>query len=133
MVRVFGSGKQKRTATNKSDTMPAQQSELVVELLKEQLKQSAEREQFYKAEIANIRKDFEDYKLLIGMKNTPENTSPADVSQEQSEQRPLQENDTIQTGQGEQRNDNVTRTENNAPKTKRGLFGRVFSAVFEGE
>lgn len=129
LVRVFGGGKQKRTVPNKSDTMPAQQSELVVELLKEQLKQAAEREQFYKAEIANIRRDFDDYKLLIGMKQNPEIHSPAAVQEEQPEQRSVQENDTSQTEQVIQRNDNVIEQK----KPKRGLFGRVFSAVFEGE
>lgn len=129
LVRVFGGGKQKRTVPNKSDTMPAQQSELVVELLKEQLKQAAEREQFYKAEIANIRRDFDDYKLLIGMKQNPEIHSPAVVPEEQTEQRSVQENDTSKTGQAIQRNDNVFEQ----GKPKRGLLGRLFNAALNND
>ena len=65
MVRVFGNAKHKKPVANKSDTIRMEQSETVVEILREQLKQAQEREQFYKAEIANIRKDFDDYKLLL--------------------------------------------------------------------
>lgn len=124
MIRVFGNTKQKRTVPNKSDTLSLQQSEPIVEILKEQLKQATEREQFYKAEIANIRKDFDDYKLAIGMKTH----SPSDVPKEQEEHVPIQENDTIQTGQVEQRNDTVTQDKTTK---RRGLFGRVFNAVFD--
>jgi len=107
MVRVFGGNKQKKTVPNKSEAPIAQQSEQVVEILKEQLKQAQEREQFYKAEIANIRKDFDDYKLLITMKNP----SPAETVKEQSEQSSIQKIDTVQTGQEIQRNDSATQEE----------------------
>lgn len=120
MVRVFGGNKQKKTVPNKSETPIAQQSEQVVEILKEQLKQAQEREQFYKAEIANIRKDFDDYKLLIGMKNP----SPADVPKEQPEQRSVQQNDTIQTGQAIQRNDSVIQEEKTT--LGRAIFKKFF-------
>ena len=128
MVRVFGNAKHKKTVPNKSDTLSLQQSEPIVEILKEQLKQAAEREQFYKAEIANIRKDFDDYKLLIGMKQNPEIHSPSDVPKEQEEHVPIQENNTIQTGQVEQRYDTVTQDKTTK---RRGLFGRVLNAVFD--
>ena len=128
LVRVFGSAKQKKHAPNKSDTIRMEQTETVVEILREQLKQAQEREQFYKAEIANIRKDFDDYKLLIGMKQNPEIHSPSDVPKEQEEHVPIQENNTIQTGQVEQRNDTVTQDKTTK---RRGLFGRVLNAVFD--
>lgn len=107
LVRVFGNAKQKKHAPNKSDTIKMEQSETVVEILKEQLKQAQEREQFYKAEIANIRKDFDDYKLLIGM----EKPSPTDSTVEQPEQSSIQKNDTVQTGQAIECNDRGINTE----------------------
>ena len=68
MVRVFGTkASTRKAAPNKSNAMPAQ----LVEILQEQLKQAQEREQFYKAEIANIRKDFDDFKLMITHTPTP--------------------------------------------------------------
>lgn len=134
MVRVFG-GKHKKIVPSKSEQPVTQQSEQLVEMLKEQLKQAQEREAFYKSEIANIRKDFDDFKLLIGMKNQPDNTpqnlSPTDTKTELSEPVPNIQNNTSQTGQGEQCNDVVIQSE--IRTKKRGLFGRVFNAVFEGE
>ncbi|WP_180062741.1 plasmid replication DNA-binding protein [Acinetobacter sp. YH12114] len=102
MVRVFGTkASTRKTAPNKSDASPSRQSEQVIEILQEQLKQAQEREQFYKAEIANIRKDFDDYKLLIGMKKP----SPTDSPVEQTEQSPIQKNDAVQTVQESECND----------------------------
>ena len=107
MVRVFGGNKQKKTVPNKSEAPIAQQSEQVVELLKEQLKQAQEREQFYKAEIANIRKDFDDYKLLITIKNP----SPAETTTEQPEHTKQGRTDEMQEQQGTGRNDSATQEE----------------------
>lgn len=133
MVRVFGNAKYKKPVANKSDTIRMEQSETVVEILREQLKQAQEREQFYKAEIANIRKDFDDYKLLIGMKNP----SPAETVKEQPEQSSIQKNDTVQTGQAIECNDRgqpeekVLITERKSPGRKQGLFGRVLRTLIE--
>ena len=131
LVRVFGNAKQKKHAPNKSDTIKMEQSETVVEILKEQLKQAQEREQFYKAEIANIRKDFDDYKLLIGMKKP----SPTDSPVEQTEQSSIQKNDAVQTVQESECND-IGRTDQNAQKSderaapkKHGLFGRMIRTL----
>mgnify|MGYP000906030413 CR=1 FL=1 len=107
MVRVFGGNKQKKTVPNKSEAPIAQQSEQVVELLKEQLKQAQEREQFYKAEIANIRKDFDDYKLLITIKNP----TPAETTTEQPEHTKQGRTDEMQEQQGTGRNDSATQEE----------------------
>lgn len=133
LVRVFGNAKQKKHAPNKSDTIKMEQSETVVEILKEQLKQAQEREQFYKAEIANIRKDFDDYKLLIGMKKP----SPTDSPVEQPEQSSTQKNDTVQTGQESECND-IGRTDQNAQKSdqiptpkKHGLLGRMIRTLID--
>lgn len=133
LVRVFGNAKQKKHAPNKSDTIKMEQSETVVEILKEQLKQAQEREQFYKAEIANIRKDFDDYKLLIGMKKP----SPTDSPVEQPEQSSIQKNDAVQTVQESECNDRgqpeekVLITERKSPGRKQGLFGRVLRTLIE--
>ena len=133
MVRVFGNAKHKKPVANKSDTIRMEQSETVVEILREQLKQAQEREQFYKDEIANIRKDFDDYKLLITMKNP----SPASAFTEQPEQSSIQKNDTVQTGQAIECNDRgqpeekVLITERKSPGRKQGLFGRVLRTLIE--
>lgn len=133
LVRVFGNAKQKKHATNKSDTIKMEQSETVVEILREQLKQAQEREQFYKQEIANIRKDFDDYKLLIGMKKP----SPTESQVQQPEQSSIQKNDAVQTVQAVQRND-IGRTDQNAQKSaetiapkKHGLFGRMIRTLID--
>src|SRR5690606_14297873 len=133
MVRVFGNAKHKKPVANKSDTIKMEQSETVVEILKEQLKQAQEREQFYKAEIANIRKDFDDYKLLIGMKKH----SPTDSPVEQPEQSSIQKNDAVQTVQESECND-IGRTDQNAQKSderaapkKHGVFGRMIRTLID--
>ena len=133
MVRVFGNAKQKKTVPNKSETAITEQSETIVELLKEQLRKAEEREKYLQGEIANIRKDFEDYKLLITMKNP----SPAETIKEQPEQSPNTQNDTVQTEQAIQCNDSgrteekVLITERKSPRRKSGLFGRVLRTLIE--
>lgn len=133
MVRVFGNAKQKKTVPNKSETAITEQSETIVELLKEQLRKAEEREKYLQGEIANIRKDFEDYKLLITMKNP----SPAETIKEQPEQIPNTQNDTVQTGQEIQCNDRgqpeekVLITERKSPGRKSGLLGRVLRTLIE--
>ncbi|MDM1337165.1 hypothetical protein HXZ93_14330 [Acinetobacter pseudolwoffii] len=121
MVRVFGNAKHKKPAPNKSDTLKMEQSETVVEILKEQLKQAQEREQFYKAEIANIRKDFDDYKLLIGMKKP----SPTDSPVEQTEQSSIQKNDAVQTVQESECND-IGETGQNPQKFIKKYLSNLF-------
>lgn len=133
MVRVFGNAKHKKPVANKSEPIVSVQSETIVEILKEQLKKAEEREKYLQGEIANIRKDFDDYKLLIGMKNP----SPAETVKEQSEQSSIQKIDTVQTGQEIQCNDRgqpeekVLITERKSPGRKPGLFGRVLRTLIE--
>ena len=133
MVRVFGNAKHKKTVANKSEPIVSVQSEMIVEMLKEQLKKAEEREKYLQGEIANIRKDFEDYKLLITMKNP----SPAETTTEQPEQSSIQKIDTVQTGQEIQRNDSAAQeekvliTETKSPGRKHGLFGRLLRSLTE--
>jgi hypothetical protein len=120
MVRVFGTkASTRKTAPNKSDTMPAKQSEQIVEILREQLKQAQEREQFYKAEIANIRKDFDDFKLMIT--HTPNPTQQ--TVQEQSEHTKQVRTDGTQEQQGTGRNDRRVTEEKEQPK--KGFWRRL--------
>lgn len=133
MVQVFGNTKHKKPVANKSEPIVSVQSEMIVEMLKEQLKKAEEREKYLQGEIANIRKDFEDYKLLIAMKNP----SPAETVKEQSEQSSIQKIDTVQTGQEIQCNDRgqpeekVLITERKSPGRKPSLFGRVLRTLIE--
>ncbi|WP_168391349.1 plasmid replication DNA-binding protein [Acinetobacter indicus] len=121
MVRVFGTkASTRKTAPNKSDAMPAQQSEQLIEILREQLKQAQEREQFYKQEISNIRKDFDDFKLMITHAPTP---TPR-TDDEQSEHVKQGRTDETPEQQGTERNDSGV-TENKE-KPKRGFWGRLF-------
>lgn len=133
LVRVFGNAKQKKHAPNKSDTIKMEQSETVVEILREQLKQAQEREQFYKQEIANIRKDFDDYKLLIGMKKP----YPTESQVQQPEQSSIQKNDAVQTVQESECNDrgetgqNAKKSDQSAAPKKHGLFGRMIRTLID--
>ena len=136
LVRVFGNAKQKKHAPNKSDTIKMEQSETVVEILKEQLKQAQEREQFYKAEIANIRKDFDDYKALITYQMPV--SPPTPPEQPEAKRTSLDnESDASDTAQAIQRND-IGRTDQNAQKSdqiptpkKHGLFGRMIRTLID--
>lgn len=69
MVRVFGNPKKK---LKQQPTVDRQEnisnSDTVIELLKQQIEMLKKNEEFYKEEIANIRKDFNDYKALIEYK-----------------------------------------------------------------
>ena len=133
MIRVFSGRKKTRTTTEAKKTGVSEQNEIIVEMLKEQLKQAQDREQKLFNEIASIRKDFDDYKLLIGMKKP----SPTDSPVEQPEQSPIQKNDSVQTVQAVQRND-IGRTDQNAKKSderaapkKHGLFGRMIRTLID--
>ena len=136
LVRVFGNTKQKKHAPNKSDTIKMEQSETVVEILKEQLKQAQEREQFYKAEIANIRKDFDDYKALITYQMPV--SPPTPPEQPEAKRTSLDnESDASDTAQAIQRND-IGRTDQNAQKSdervapkKHGLFSRMIRTLID--
>ncbi|WP_257220052.1 helix-turn-helix domain-containing protein [Acinetobacter sp. YH12211] len=121
MVRVFGTkASTRKTAPNKSDAMPARQSEQIVEILQEQLKQAQEREQFYKAEIANIRKDFDDFKLMITHNPTPAPRTEG----EQPEHLKQGRTDEPHEQQGIERNDRGVTEKKEQPK--RGFWGRFF-------
>lgn len=120
MVRVF-SGKNKAPnkpiKTNNVQTAETAQNEHYTKLLEEQLREAKEREQFLKQQIADIRKDYDDFKALaIGMKSP----TPAE-QKEQSDTEQNTENATMQTGQGGQRNDTEI------TQQKRGLLSRLFN------
>lgn len=120
MVRVFGTkASTRKTAPNKSDASPMRQSEQLVEILQEQLKQAQEREQFYKAEIANIRKDFDDFKLMITHNPTPAPRTEG----EQPEHTKQDRTDETQEQQGAGRNDKRVTEEKEQPK--RGFWRRL--------
>lgn len=128
MVRVFGN--KRKSNDIKKEHVP-EQNEQLVEMLKEQLRQSQEREQFYKQEITNIRKDFDDFKLLITHKptDTPiQSTEQAEQNKTSSEH----VSDAERTGQAEmvETSKMIIQDQQSEPK-RRGLLGRVFNAIWE--
>lgn len=73
MLRVFGNPKKKLKQQPTADRQEnISNHDTVIELLKQQIEMLKKNEQFYKEEITNIRKDFNDYKALIEYREKPD-------------------------------------------------------------
>ncbi|ENU21296.1 hypothetical protein F994_00170 [Acinetobacter bohemicus ANC 3994] len=71
MVRLFGSSRKANVSivvSGNSMLEKQQDSEQVIQELREQLKELKQDKEFLKQEISSIRKDFDDYKLMITYK-----------------------------------------------------------------
>lgn len=136
MVRVFGNRKKSKTTTEAKKTGVSEQNEIIVEMLKEQLKQAQDREQKLFNEIASIRKDFDDYKALITYQMPV--SPPTPPEQPEAKRTSLDnESDASDTAQAIQRND-IGRTDQNTQKSdqsatpkKHGLFGRMIRTLID--
>lgn len=64
MVRIFGKAKQKSVSNHSTQHVSINNDELVREL-REQIQDLKQDKEFLKQEIASVRRDFDDFKLLI--------------------------------------------------------------------
>lgn len=136
MIRVFSGRKKTRTTTEAKKTGVSEQNEMIVEMLKEQLKQAQDREQKLFNEIASIRKDFDDYKALITYQMPV--SPPTPPEQPEAKRTSLDnESDASDTAQAIQRND-IGRTDQSTQKSdqraapkKHGLFGRMIRTLID--
>lgn len=134
MVRLFGSSRKANVSTPVSgnSTLDKQQdSEQVIEELRAQLKELKQDKEFLKEEISSIRKDFDDYKLMITYKGklsgleTEETVSEnkknsVGVQEKHTEIQPETRNNT-----GEDSKTNLVLTEEKL-KPKKGFFRKLF-------
>ena len=67
IIRIFGNPKKKMVHVNSTHRVPEYNDDQIRDL-KEQIKELKEDKEFLRHEIANIRKDFDDYKLAITYK-----------------------------------------------------------------
>lgn len=129
MVRTFSNQRTKTNTKKPVQTISTIQNEQQIKLLEQQLEFAREKAEFYKHQVNEIRKDYEDFKKAIGFNNPP---TPLQPEQEQNK-----ENDAVQTQSEFERND-IGRTDQNTQKSdqrvapkKHGLFGRMIRTLID--
>lgn len=120
MIRVFGSSKK---SVSENSTQPISgnnvNNEDLLRELREQVKELKQDKEFLKQEISSVRKDFEDYKLMISYKGSLSSvetveTVPETVVNSFGEQE-KQLNEQLETAQNESQ-----------IEEKKGFFKRLF-------
>lgn len=84
MVRVFGGTVPKAVSGNSTPVVSGNSEELVREL-REQIKDLKQDKEFLKQEMASIRRDFDDFKLMIEYKGKSDLTETVGTVSEQGE------------------------------------------------
>ena len=124
MIRVFGSSKKSVSkSVSENSTQPVSgnnvNNEDLLRELREQVKELKQDKEFLKQEISSVRKDFEDYKLMISYKGSLSSvetveTVPETVVNSFGEQE-KQLNEQLETAQNESQ-----------IEEKKGFFKRLF-------
>ena len=83
MVRVFGGSVPKSVSGNSTPVVSGNNEELVREL-REQIQDLKQDKEFLKQEMASIRRDFDDFKLMIEYKGKSEQSETSETVSEQA-------------------------------------------------
>ena len=83
MVRIFGKAKQKSVSNHSTQHVSINNDELVREL-REQIQDLKQDKEFLKQEMASIRRDFDDFKLMIEYKGKSDISETGETVSEQA-------------------------------------------------
>lgn len=114
MVRVFGGSVPKSVSGNSTPVVSGNSEELVREL-REQIQDLRQDKEFLKQEMASIRRDFDDFKLMIEYKGKSDISETAETVSEQA-------GNSFGVQQKQQREQAET-AEKHPPKTEKKRFG----------
>lgn len=114
MVRVFGGSVPKSVSGNSTPVVSGNNEELVREL-REQIQDLKQDKEFLKQEMASIRRDFDDFKLMIEYKGKSDLSETSEtVSEQAGNSFGVQE---------KQQREQVETDEKQPPKTEKKRFG----------
>lgn len=122
MVRLFGKSKQKSVSTGSTQHVSINNDELV-RGLREQIEDLKQDKQFLKQEIESVRRDFDDFKLLIEHKANA-------GTDKTSETVPKQEESSFseQKKQDQKQLETAVEKQPEPPKKPAGFLSRLFKA-----
>ena len=132
MVRVFGGSVPKSVSGNSTPVVSGNNEELVREL-REQIQDLKQDKEFLKQEMASIRRDFDDFKLLIEHKAKIEVPETGETVAKQAESSFAEQKKQAEK-QTETQPENMKKTDSE-PKhsikqpTKKGLFRRLVGEI----